>query len=242
MIIAFIGGLLSFLSPCVLPLVPGYLCYLGGDAAKDLRPDQGVFPVQRARLVMVALGFVFGFSAVFMALGASASALNAWIAPNLETLSRVAGLVLILMGILAMGILPLPALMREWRFEGPGAAQVGGPLGGFVAGLAFGFGWTPCIGPILAGILTLAAQEQSLAEGVRLLAFYSAGLGLPFVLAAIFLPSMPRLLAFMRRRYGLVKALAGGGLALTGLLMATNSLAPLGFYLLEIFPILGQLG
>lgn len=235
MLIAFLGGLLSFLSPCVLPLAPGYLCYLAGVSLEDVN-EKGQMP--RGPLVISALGFVMGFSAVFMTLGASASVLNAWLAPNIDWMARVAGVFLILLGVLMMGWLKLPFLMREYRFS----ASRGGPVGSLTAGFAFGLGWTPCIGPILAGILTLAAQEQSLSEGVQLLAAYSAGLGLPFFLAALFLPSMPSLLSGMRRRYGLVKGLAGGGLALTGVLMTTNSLSPIGFYLLELFPVLGRLG
>lgn len=232
---ALTAGVVSFLSPCVLPLVPAYLGYIAGSSAED-GPQRPV--------LAAALSFVLGFTAVFVALGASASALSTLLFDNMTWIARVAGLLIIVFGLHYLGVFRrlgvLGFLDRDVRVHE--APRWGGGLGAFLVGMAFAFGWTPCIGPILATILTLAASGDSLAYGASLLAVYSLGLGIPFILAAL---GLDRFLAFSRRFRPYMRRIeqgAGAVLIVTGVLMLTGRFSQLGYYLLDAFPALGRLG
>lgn len=234
------GGLLSFLSPCVLPLVPAYVSFLAGTSLDQLTDDDLADRRLVQRGVVMSLAFVAGFTTVFVILGASASAINQLVMPYLDVIAKIAGVAIVVFGLHFMGLIRVPFLFREVRFM-PRARPVGA-VGGFVIGLAFGFGWTPCIGPILATILALAAGSDSLAFGTSLLTVYSLGLGIPFVIAAFaikpFLGFMARFRGQMRR----VEMAAGALLAVTGVLIFTNDLQTFSYWLLEMFPALGLIG
>ncbi|HEX4890549.1 MAG TPA: cytochrome c biogenesis protein CcdA, partial [Alphaproteobacteria bacterium] len=180
---AALGGVISFLSPCVLPLVPAYLCFVAGisfDRLTDANAEPG--PELRRQTMAGAVAFVLGFTTVFVALGASASAISALLIGQMDVLGKAAGIVIVLFGLHMAGLLPIPWLNREARFAPE--KRGGGLLGAYIVGLAFAFGWTPCIGPILAAILAVAASQETLSSGMALLAVYSLGLGVPFLLAA----------------------------------------------------------
>lgn len=239
-VIAASGGALSFLSPCVLPLVPAYLCYVAGTSFEELAAAEGRPPALARRTLAAALAFVLGFSTVFVLLGASASAINRLLLPHLPELAKIAGVVIVLFGLHMMGLLRIPFLNREARFN-PAAGQAG--LGqAYVLGLAFAFGWTPCIGPILATILALAASQKSLDYGVSLLAVYALGLGIPFLLAAFALDPFLRFLSRFRRHLRKAEITAGALLTATGILIFTNNLGQIGLYLLQAFPGLARIG
>jgi cytochrome c-type biogenesis protein len=227
---------ISFLSPCVLPLVPGYLSFVAGTSLENLR--DGAAP--RARSLALAATFVLGFSAVFVALGASATALGSILLSYKLQLGVVAGIVVILFGLHLLGLTPLRLMNHEARFyieKGGGRAA-----GAFLLGLAFAFGWTPCIGPVLGAILTLSASTADVAKGSLLLAVYSLGLGLPFLLAALFTGTLlARLKALGRAGRNLQRA-AGGLLVAMGLLMVTGQLEVVAYWLLETFPALASIG
>src|SRR5919107_1915335 len=234
---AVLGGLISFLSPCVLPLVPPYLSYLAGTTLDELQAGDD-WAVRR-RAFLTALLFVAGFSTVFVLLGATASVLGQALRQHLELLSTVAGVVIIVMGLHLLGLFRIGLLYREARVEVGRSASV---WGAYLMGLAFAFGWTPCIGPILAAILTLAGSETSVARGAGLLAVYSAGLGIPFLLAAFAMRPFAAFMKRMRARFGLVEKAMGGLLVLTGIAFLSGWLTEASFWLLETFPALGRLG
>lgn len=230
---AFLAGLVSFLSPCVLPLVPGYVSYVAGESLDDLR-STSVHARSRLRTLGLASFFVAGFSLIFIALGASATAigqrLQSWRGPA----DIVAGTIVMLFGLHMLGLLPLSWLRREWRY---GGRIVGGrPLGAFALGGAFAFGWTPCIGPILGAILALSATSLGVSAGVQLLAVYSAGLAVPFLLVAAFTEAFMRQMKRFRSIGRATHAAAGGLLVAVGLAMATGWLSSLGTWLLRQFP------
>jgi len=234
------AGVVSFLSPCVLPLVPGYLCYIAGTSLDQLTDETRAEPALTRRVVASSFAFVLGFSIVFMALGASASAVHALIFNNIGVISKVAGAVIVLFGLHFMDLLRIPFLNREVRFHAANAPA--GLTGAFVIGLAFAFGWTPCIGPILATILAFAAAGESLAYGVSLLGAYALGLGAPFVLAAFAIGPFMGFMSRYRRHVLMVERVAGGLLVVTGVMVFTGSLAALSYYLLDLFPVLGTIG
>lgn len=237
------GGLVSFLSPCVLPLVPAYLCLVAGtslDQIANLDEKEAIRRGINWQVVAMAVIFVLGFSTVFILLGASASFINRLIIEHLELLSKIAGGVIIIFGIHMTGLVRIPFLYREARFNNVDKPQ--NWFGAYVIGLAFGFGWTPCIGPILGTILALAASESSLGYGVSLLGVYSLGLGIPFILAAF---AMNTFLKFMRRFRQYFKAVEiGTGLILiaTGVLIFSGQFQILAYWFLEAFPGLANLG
>ena len=233
---AFAAGVISFLSPCVLPLVPGYVSFVAGRSLEDLR--DGVAP--RVQALTLAATFVLGFSAVFVALGASATALGSLLLSYRYELGIIAGAVVLLFGLHMLGIAPLRLMDREARFH---LGLAGGrTLSAFLLGLAFAFGWTPCIGPVLGAILTLSASTADVAKGSLLLAVYSLGLGLPFLLAALFTGTLlARLKALGRAGRNLQRA-AGGLLVAMGLLMVTGQLEVVAYWLLETFPALASIG
>jgi cytochrome c-type biogenesis protein len=234
-----LAGVVSFLSPCVLPLVPPYLGYLGGTTIDRITHEDGIDDHLWRRIVLASVFFVLGFTTVFVALGAGASVLGQWVQSHKAELSLVAGLVIIAFGLHFLGLLRVPLLYRQARFktdvEGASLA------GAFVMGLAFAFGWTPCIGPVLATVLTLAASEGSLGAGVRLLFVYSLGLGLPFVLAAVAIGPFIAFLQRFRRHLGRVEMVMGVLLVVTGVLMLTGSLNWFGQWLIDNVPVLARI-
>ncbi len=237
---AVIAGLLSFLSPCVLPLVPPYLCYLGGMTVEQLTGEQVASPRVAGRVFAAALAFVLGFSTVFIAFGATATALGQAVAEYLDVLAKIAGAVVIVLGLHFLGVFRIGLLFREARFHVE--RRPAGLIGAYVVGLAFAFGWTPCVGPVLAAILFFAASEQTIWHGTLLLAAYALGLGIPFLAAS--LAARP-FMAFMQRfRRGVQIVERGLGVALvgTGILFITGSMNEIAFWLLETFPRLGQFG
>lgn len=235
---ALAAGVISFLSPCVLPLVPPYLVYLAGTSLERLADREPEPQVKRETMIAAAL-FVLGFSTVFIALGASASVvgglLRAWSGP----LSTVAGIVIIAMGLHFLGLTPIEWLHRQKRMEVPKPV---GLWGAYLMGLAFAFGWTPCIGPILAAILAVAASEKTVGQGAFLLAVYSAGLGIPFMVAAFAIEPFAAFLARFKRHLRRVEQAMGGLLVLTGIAFLTGAITEAGFWLLEAFPVLGTIG
>jgi cytochrome c-type biogenesis protein len=233
---AFAAGVVSFLSPCVLPLVPGYVSFVAGSSLEDLR--DGAVP--RVQSLMLATTFVLGFTAVFVALGASATALGNLLLSYRYELGVVAGAVVALFGLHMLGLTPIRLLEHDTRFY-PDLAG-GRTLSAFMLGLAFAFGWTPCIGPVLGAILTLSASTADVAKGSLLLAVYSLGLGLPFLLAALFTGTLlVRLKALGRAGRNLQRA-AGALLVAMGVLMVTGQLEVVAYWLLETFPALAKIG
>jgi cytochrome c-type biogenesis protein len=236
----FLAGLVSFLSPCVLPLVPPYLAYLGGTTMERMSGG-GTAALDAAvsrRVVVASLFFVLGFSTVFVALGAGASAFGQLLLGHKDKLAMVAGVVIILFGMHFLGVFRIGLLYREARFA---VGRPAGLAGAYLMGLAFAFGWTPCVGPVLATVLAVAAQEQSLKTGIWLLSFYSLGLGVPFVLAAVAIKPFMGFMQRFRRHLGTVEKVMGGLLVLTGLLFLTGSINTFGLWLLETFPVLAQI-
>jgi cytochrome c-type biogenesis protein len=235
---ALLAGVVSFLSPCVLPLVPPYLVYLAGASFERLA-DAEPAPAVRKETVVAAFLFVCGFSTVFVMLGASASALGGLVRSYSAELSIVAGIVIIAMGLHFLGITPIALLHRQKRME---LVKPVGLWGAYAMGLAFAFGWTPCIGPILAAILAVAASEHTVAKGAGLLAVYSAGLGIPFLLAAVAIEPFAEFLARFRRHLVHVERAMGALLVLTGIAFLTGFVTTASFWLLETFPVLGRIG
>src|SRR5471030_3255709 len=235
---ALIAGLISFLSPCVLPLVPPYLIYLTGATIEHVANEETVSSSRRAVMISAVM-FVLGFSTVFVALGASASFIGSLIRAWSAQLSIVAGTVIILMGLHFLGLTRIALLMREGRLTAPKPV---GLWGAYVMGLAFAFGWTPCIGPILAAILSVAAAEATVTKGAGLLAIYSLGLGIPFIIAAIAIEPFAAFLARFRRYLRRVEQAMGALLVLTGIAFLTGSINQMSVWLLEAFPVLGRIG
>ncbi|WP_029003907.1 cytochrome c biogenesis CcdA family protein [Azorhizobium doebereinerae] len=235
---AFLAGLASFLSPCVLPLVPPYLCYIGGATLDDLTTAEPLRQVAR-RAFYGALLFVAGFTVVFVMLGAGASAIGNVLRAHLETLSVIAGFAIILMGLNFLGVFKIALLSRTAR---PHVAEPTGLWGAFVMGLAFAFGWTPCLGPVLGAILAVAGSEATVARGASLLAVYSAGLGVPFLAAALAVRPFLKSLAHMRRMLPIVEKVLGAVLVLTGIGFLSGGIANVSYWLLETFPGLSSLG
>jgi cytochrome c-type biogenesis protein len=235
---ALIAGLVSFLSPCVLPLVPPYLIFLTGTSIErfaEREPERRV----RRETVLAALLFVLGFSTVFVALGASASVIGSLIRAYSGPLSIIAGIVIIVMGLHFLGITPIAWLHRQKRLE---VSKPVGLWGAYVIGLAFAFGWTPCIGPILAAILAVAASQQTVARGASLLLVYSLGLGIPFIIAAFAIEPFAKFLARFKHYLHRVEQTMGALLVLTGVAFLTGSINQLSIWLLEVFPGLGKIG
>jgi cytochrome c-type biogenesis protein len=236
---AFGAGMLSFVSPCVLPLVPPYLCYLAGVSLDELTGAEGEREA-RGRVVAAALTFVLGFTVVFVALGASASMVGQLVLQHVHVLGYVAGGVIIVMGLHFLGVFRIALLNREARFQVE--RKPAGLVGAFVIGLAFAFGWTPCIGPVLAAILFVAGTEDTVTRGATLLASYSLGMGVPFLLAALFAGPFMRFMKRFRQHMGKVEKTMGALLVGTGVLFITGYMATMAFWLLETFPALGRIG
>lgn len=236
---AFAAGLLSFASPCLLPLLPAYLGFLGGAEALGLEQDVAE-PQPEKSVLRLALAFVIGFSAVFILLGATASHLGQILLRYADALTVIAGLCLIVFGLHFLGMFRVPLLYRHMRFEM--RKRPTGPAGAFVVGLAFGFGWTPCVGPVLAAILLVAGAEASVGRGTLLLTSYAAGIGIPFLLAAMFTQPVLRWVAAARPRLWFVEKLSGMLLILTGLVFLAGFMPHISEFLLDRIPALGQIG
>lgn len=236
---AFAAGVISFLSPCVLPLVPGYVSYVVGGTAGRLQGGNGVATL---RLPAIGLGlcFVLGFATVFVVLGASATAFGQLLLAYRYELNLVGGAIVILFGMFLIGAVRPASMMRELRFHV--SVPGGRPTSAYVLGLAFAFGWTPCIGPVLGAILTVGAASATVGGGVLLLAVYAAGLGVPFLLAAVFTDALAERLRAIGRYGRMLQALAGFVMVLMGVAMITGRLSTFSYWLLEAFPVLATIG
>ena len=238
--VAIGAGALSFLSPCVLPLVPPYLCYMAGVSVEDFRESANSQAQARRAILFASLFFTLGFATVFIALGAGASTIGALLRSYMGILSQIAGIVIIIMGLHFLGVFKIGLLAREARFQGGGAPAT--ITGAYIMGLAFAFGWTPCIGPVLGAILGVASTKDTVGAGALLLGFYSLGLAIPFWIAAAFSGLFMRFLARFRRHLGAVEKVMGGLLVITGILFLTGGMETMAFWLLETFPVLSTIG
>lgn len=234
---AFFAGLLSFVSPCVLPLVPPYLAYMGGISIEELQDEGG--RVGRSGVVFSALCFVAGFSTVFVALGATSSWIGQAITAHLTVLGYIAGLVVCLLGLHFLHVVRIPLLDRTVRV---GVDKPAGLVGAYVIGLAFGFGWSPCVGPVLAAILLIAGTQDSAGQGAFLLFVYSLGIGVPFLIAAAFASRFMRWSTRFRARMGLVEKVMGVLLIATGALIFSGQMPAVADWLIDVFPALGKIG
>jgi cytochrome c-type biogenesis protein len=235
---ALFAGVISFLSPCVLPLVPPYLVYLAGTSLERLADAEPV-PRVRRETFLAAMLFVAGFSTVFVALGAGASAVGSVLRFYSNELAMVAGVIIIIMGLHFLGLTPIGVLNRHARLE---VQKPVGLWGAYVMGLAFAFGWTPCIGPILAAILAVAASEATVTKGAGLLAIYSLGLGLPFLIAALAVEPFAAFLVRFRSHLAYVEKVMGGLLVLTGVAFLAGFFTQLNIWMIETFPALQSIG
>ena len=231
-LIAFGAGLISFLSPCVLPLIPGYISYISGQSLQEILDKKKInfFPL---------ILFCLGFSTVFVILGASASFLGQTLLQNSEVLRILAGIVIIIFSLQLIGIINIPLLNFEKRFDAKESRNILFP---YVIGVAFGFGWTPCIGPILGSILALASIEETLSKAIILLIFYSLGLAIPFVLSGYLIQRFLLFSKNFRKNINLISKIGGIILLITGILILTNQLQAIGFYIIEIFPFMQKFG
>ena len=231
-LIAFGAGLISFLSPCVLPLIPGYVSFISGQSLQELLSSK------RINFLPLIL-FCLGFSTVFIILGASASFLGQTLLQNSEILRIIAGIVIIIFSLQLVGLINIGYLNLEKRFEAKNSQNIFFP---YVIGLAFGFGWTPCIGPILGSILALASIEETLSRAILLLSFYSLGLAIPFVLSGYLIQKFLLFSKNYKRNINLISKIGGIILLITGILILTNQLQVVGFYIIKIFPFMQNFG
>ncbi|SNZ20985.1 cytochrome c biogenesis CcdA family protein [Cohaesibacter gelatinilyticus] len=232
---AVIAGLLSFLSPCILPIVPFYLSYLAGVGMNQISAEAEIDAAVRRRAVLAALCFSAGILTIFMGLGAAASAFGQMVREYFDILRWVAAAIIIAMGLHFLGVIRIGFLYRQFRSDAGSTKQVG-YIGAFVIGLAFAFGWTPCVGPVLASILFMAAGTDTAGQGVWLLGAYGAGMTAPFVLAALFVgPFMAWMMKF-RKHLSLMEKIMGALLIVFGLLIATNSVNVIAQWMLEVVP------
>lgn len=236
---AFLAGLLSFVSPCVLPIVPPYLAWLAGLSFEELKSET-IESATRRRIILAALAFVLGFATVFVALGATASVIGKTIAQYFDVLSVVAGVIIIIMGLHFVGAFRIALLYREARVQV--TRKPAGMVGAYVMGLAFAFGWTPCVGPVLAAILFVAGSEGTALRGASLLAAYSFGIGIPFILAAVFASRFLAWAARFKKHMHKVEIAMGVMLILTGILFVTGQMSVISYWLLETFPIFATIG
>ena len=230
--LAFTAGLISFLSPCVLPLIPGYISYISGTSLNELleKKSINIFPI---------ILFTIGFSIVFISFGATATFLGSVILSNSNELRIIAGLVIIIFSLQIIGIINIKFLNYEKRIN---PEKSTGNFSSILVGMAFGFGWTPCIGPILGSILALASTEESINKGIMLLFFYSLGLAIPFILSGYLIQKFMIFSKNLKSKMNIITKVGGGLLLVTGLLMITNKLQVLGFYILNYLPFLQKIG
>ena len=240
---ALVAGALSFLSPCVLPLVPPYLCYMAGISVEQFRGGGAAVaqaPGIRGNVLMSALFFTLGFATVFIALGAGASSIGMLLRQHLDILAKIGGLIIVVMGLNFLGVFRIGLLAREARFQSGGKPAT--LTGAYIMGLAFAFGWTPCIGPVLGAILGIAASRETVGAGAGLLAVYSLGLAIPFWIAAGFSGAFMRFLSRFRRHLGTVERIMGGLLVLTGLAFIFGYISDMAIWFQQTFPILMKIG
>jgi cytochrome c-type biogenesis protein len=230
---AFAAGFLSFISPCVLPLIPGYISFVSGVSLDEIRGDQAT-SASRLQVFGTSLAFVIGFSIVFVALGASATAVGKFLFARLPILSKIAGVVLIIFGLHTMGVFRLAVLDNEKRLHSQ--RKPAGPLGAMLVGVAFAFGWTPCIGPILGGILAIAGSRNSVGQGVLLLAVYSLGLGIPFLITSLAINQFFSAAKRIRGYYHAIEMTSGALLIAIGALILTGQLTIIARYLQPYLP------
>jgi cytochrome c-type biogenesis protein len=235
---AFGAGLLSFVSPCVLPVVPGYLSFVSGSSIEDM--GNGKIGNRRWAIMADILAFVLGFSAVFVMLGASATALGGFLLAKLALLSKIAGVAVVILGLHMLGVFRLGFLYREKRFQTESKRV--GILGSFLVGMAFAFGWSPCIGPILGGILAYASTQETVSQGMVLLAAYSAGLGIPFIVAGLSIDAFFRLTARFKRHFRTIEVISGALLIVVGILIFTNQLTVISGWMVKQFPWMSEIG
>lgn len=236
---ALLAGVISFISPCVLPLVPPYLAYMAGVSMDQLTGEDDT-GVAFKRVFLAALAFVAGFTTVFVALGAGATTIGHFLRTNLHIFAYIAGVIIIIMGLHFLGILRIALLYREARVQVRN--KPAGVLGAYVIGLAFAFGWSPCIGPILGTVLMLAGNEETVLQGAGLLFVYSLGLGVPFLIAAAFAGPFMVFMGRFRKYMGLVEKVMGGMLVLTGIAFITGYMTEFAnwmFYNFEFFQKIG---
>jgi cytochrome c-type biogenesis protein len=237
---AFLAGVLSFISPCVLPLIPGYLSFVSGVTLEEMRGNadglvtSAPAPGTRRKAVIASIAFVLGFSLVFISLGASATALGSFLMERLTVLGKIAGVVIILFGLHMMGVLKIGWLYAEKRVQT--SRKPAGFFGAMLVGIAFAFGWTPCIGPILAAILAVAAAQESVGQGVKLLAVYSAGLGVPFIATSLAINQFFAASARIRKYYHSIEIVSGVLLVVVGVLIFTNKFTIIAQYLSPYLP------
>ena len=236
MFVALMAGLISFLSPCVLPIVPPYLAYMSGVSMGELTSEMAA----RRKATVSALFFVLGLSTVFLMLGFTASAFGAFFLQNQVLFTQISGAVVMVFGLHFIGLFRIPFLDQEARLDA--GDRGGSAFGAYVLGLAFAFGWTPCIGPQLGAILSLAASEASVTRGTVLLAVYALGLGIPFLLAAMFMSRAMGLMNKLKRHMVMIERTMGALLLLVGLAMLTGAFTWFSWWLLEQFPALALLG
>jgi len=238
---ALFAGLLSFLSPCILPIVPFYLSYLAGVGMNQISVDADISPAVRRRAAIAAVLFACGVITVFVGLGATATVFGQMVREYFDVLRWVAAAIIIAMGLHFLGVIRIGVLYRQLRAEGGDTSNLG-YVGAYVIGLAFAFGWTPCVGPVLAAILFTAAGQETAGQGATLLFFYGLGMTLPFIVAALFIgPFMKWMLRF-RRHLGLIEKLMGALLIIFGVLIATNSINIIAQWMLETFPVFMAIG
>ncbi|KAB2954657.1 cytochrome c biogenesis protein CcdA [Heliorestis acidaminivorans] len=230
--VAFLAGIASFLSPCILPLVPAYITYLTGTSLTNLSKEQQDDGVHKSRIHLTsfwrALAFVIGFSTVFIAFGASATYLGQWLWGYRGTLQNIAGVIIILFGLHLTGLLPIKWLYREVRFNK--VPKSGGFIGAILLGMAFAAGWSPCVGPILSAIYLYAATTETMAQGIYLLLAYSAGLAIPFLITALFITSVEKYLSKLGRYLPMVSIASGAIMIILGILIVTNQLGRITAY------------
>ena len=231
-LIAFGAGLISFLSPCVLPLIPGYVSFISGQSLQEILKSKKID-------ILPLVLFCFGFSTVFIILGASASFLGQTLLQNSETLRVIAGIVIIIFSLQLIGLINISYLNFEKRIEAKKSQNILFP---YVIGLAFGFGWTPCIGPILGSILALASIEETLSKAIILLTFYSIGLAIPFVLSGYLIQKFLAFSKNFKKNINLISKIGGTILLITGILILTNQLQTIGFYIIKVFPFMQNFG
>lgn len=235
---AFIAGAVSFLSPCVLPLVPGYVSFIVGNSA--VAGPEAILRQRKAVALVLSVCFVLGFSTIFVALGASATVVSRLLLSYRFEANLIGGIVVIIFGIFTTGIIRLPWFDRDVRYHG--AIEGGRPAGAYLLGLAFGFGWTPCIGPVLGAILTVSAVSETASGGIVLLGVYSLGLGIPFMLSALFTQGLSDGLKGLRRYGRWLQLVAGVVMIAMGVAMVTGQLSMFAFWLLQTVPFFSQIG
>lgn len=236
---SFVAGIVSFLSPCVLPLVPPYLAYMAGVSISDMSDDERP-PAVSAKVVITSVFFVLGFATVFVALGASFSYIGSYVTEHFDILSYIAGVVIIIFGLHFLGVFKIGLLYREARFQP--ASKPLGYFGAYIMGLAFAFGWTPCVGPVLTAILFVAGNEADATRGALLLLAYALGIGIPFIIAAVFAGQFMRFMTKFRAHMGKVEKVMGVLLILTGIMFLTGTMQTISYFLLEALPSISKNG